>query len=104
MVFFQSLLFIAIASAFPLSMMWSAGAFVGQKKPNPFVVQVIRYGISGLIFYVATGAAFYTFKKYNDEWWWFLMAAAIAGAGMCGIIGVNTYDGERNAQDGTVKK
>lgn len=96
MVFIKVLMFIAIANAIPLVMMWSAGAFVGQEKPSPVITQLVRFAVSGMLFFSMGGAAFYVFKQYETEWWQIPLAAIIAGVGISGIIGVNTYSRQRD--------
>lgn len=92
--FFLTILFIAIGTAMPLAMMWSAGAFVGQRPPPQWAVTLIRYSVSTCLFAICAVAALEFFNRYEAEWWSIPASAIICGAGICGIVGVNTYKGD----------
>lgn len=89
-----TIVFIIIATALPLAMFWSAGSFVGQRPPPWWAMMLIRYSISACLFIVCAVAALLAFRAYHADWWATPMSALIAGAGLSGILAVNSYKGD----------
>jgi hypothetical protein len=93
MAFILTVAFIVICISLPTAIMWSAGAFVGQRPAPQWAAMVIRYSVSACLFATCSVAAIVIFTKFRVEWWSIPACAIICGAGISGIIGVNTYKG-----------
>ena len=92
MAFFKMIGFLAIAQAFPLGLLWAARSFEGHY--HPWKGALVRFVNAASLFLTCVVSAFILYLRYPAEWWSIPACAAICGAGVSGIIAINTYRGD----------
>jgi hypothetical protein len=90
MLMVQTLGVLMLAMGPPLGLLWSRGGFVGQ-KPAPGWAKIIPYLISFCPFITCIAGIFAMMTVYKGAWWLPPACALMCGAGICGIIGINSY-------------